>query len=231
MFNALDRLGHIGHIEQDIVTGLQGLPLQFPGRVTLARSFHVQRIAKNHALITPLTAKKPLQGCRIQTHRQVQPTIQGVHDQMSRHHGWQSQKASKGAELQAIQLLPALVQDRQIMVRVQFGIPVSRKMLGTRHNAGLLQTPRIGQSHREDIAGFRPKGTKPNHRVKRIAIHIGHRAKTDMHSQFLQFPPHRLGQSFDQVRVLASPHRHGIRETRPIVQTHRRPPFGIHRHP
>ena len=106
------------------------------------------------------------------------------------------------------------------MVRVHTDVTMPRKMLGRRHDAGILHAPHVLQSILcHDLFVF-TKRPVVDDRIGGIVIDIHHRCIIDMDAQATALLSHPATVAIDQVRVTHRTEHHLTRKSRDTVQPH-----------
>ena len=135
---------------------------------------------------------------------------------------------AKGRELDVGQA-GAVRQDlRQGQVRIQVGITMAGKVLGTGHHTGSPQPLCPGQSalaHRGGIGAKRPIA---NDGVVRVAVHIHHRGEVHVDAQCAQLVARDAPSLSNQVDILNRAQGHRLRKPDAVREAHSGTPFCIH---
>ena len=95
-------------------------------------------------------------------------------------------------------------------------------------HAAVLQPAHVRDGLARHVLPVLAEAAFVDHRVRRVVVHIGHRAEAHMHAEAFHLAGDLEAHAFDEGIVAQCPERHLLRETHAAVEAHAQTPFQVH---
>jgi hypothetical protein len=132
-------------------------------------------------------------------------------------------------QLDRVETLARMRDDRQPEVRVDVGIAMAREVLKRGEHAAFLQPAHPAGDHLAGLGGILAEGADVDHGIARVVVDVGDRRKVDVHAQGARFGRDDLAGFIGQLRIAGGAKRHRPRELGGAGNPHLHAPLEVGR--
>ena len=137
-------------------------------------------------------------------------------------------KSFERIQFQAIQSLPGKRDDRQVMMGIYRGVPMTRKMFSVSQNSGAFHTFHEGDTFLDNILTVLTKRAISNNRIFRIGIDIQIGCKINVYAQSIGMLSYLKTDFLHNRTILDGAQGHIPRKGIGRIESHGQSPFRIH---